>query len=203
MSNLEPTVFVVDDDESVRDALARLVRSAGLNVETFASAEAFLKRPRPDAPGCLLLDVQLPDLNGLDLQRYMAGAHDDIPIIFISGHGDVPTTVRAMKNGAVEFLTKPLIDTDVLHSVLEAIARHKAAREDHAAAADLRAHYDSLTPREKEVMAHVVAGLLNKQIAGELGISEDTVKVHRGQVMRKMKAASLAALVKMAGKLGP
>jgi FixJ family two-component response regulator len=203
MASLQPTIFIVDDDESVRESLARLVRSEGLNVETFASAEAFLKRTRTDAPGCLLLDVQLPDLNGLDLQRHMAAADDDIPIIFISGKGDIPTTVRAMKDGAVEFLTKPLSDAEVLHSIIEAIARHNATREHHAAAAELRACYGLLTPREKQVMAHVVEGLLNKQIAGELGISEDTVKVHRGHVMRKMKADSLAALVKMAGRLAP
>ena len=202
MADTPAIVFVVDDDASVREALQRLVRSAGLQVEAFASAEAFLARPRADAPACLVLDVRLPDLSGLDLQRRMADANNEIPIVFITGHGDIPTTVRAMKAGAMEFLTKPLVDGDVLESIQQALARDRATRDHQADTAALRGRFALLTPREAEVMAWVVSGLLNKQIAGELGISEETVKVHRGHVMRKMEADSLADLVRMSGRLG-
>jgi FixJ family two-component response regulator len=202
MAETQAIVFVVDDDASVREALERLVRSAGLRVEAFASAEEFLTRPKADAPSCLVLDVQLPDLSGLDLQRRMADASNDIPIVFITGHGDIPTTVRAMKAGAVEFLTKPLVEGDLLESIRHAIARDRADRRHHADTADLRARFASLTPREEEVMAWVVTGLLNKQIARELGISEETVKVHRGHAMRKMQADSVAELVRMSERLG-
>ena len=202
MPDTEAIVFVVDDDASVREALGRLIRSAGLKVEAFASAEEFLNRPPADAPSCLVLDVRLPDLSGLDLQRRMVDAKNEIPIVFITGHGDIPTTVRAMKAGAVEFLTKPLVDGDLLESIRYAIARDRTARQRHAETAELRARFASLTPREQEVMAWVVSGRLNKQIAGELGISEETVKVHRGQVMRKMEADSVANLVRMSERLG-
>jgi len=202
MPETQPIVFVVDDDASVREAVERLVRSAGLRVEAFASAEEFLTRPKADAPSCLVLDVQLPDLSGLDLQRRMADANNEIPIVFITGHGDIPTTVRAMKAGAVEFLTKPLVEGDLLESIRHAIARDRADRRHHADTADLRARFASLTPREEEVMAWVVTGLLNKQIARELGISEETVKVHRGHAMRKMQADSVAELVRMSERLG-
>jgi FixJ family two-component response regulator len=202
MAETQGIVFVVDDDASVREALERLVRSAGLRVEAFASAEEFLTHPRADAPSCLVLDVQLPNLNGLDLQRRMVNANAKIPIVFITGHGDIPTTVSAMKAGAVEFLTKPLVEGDVLESIRGAIARDRAVRDRHADAAALRARHASLTRREREVMEWVVSGLLNKQIAGELGISEETVKVHRGHVMRKMGADSLAGLVRMSERLG-
>jgi FixJ family two-component response regulator len=202
MPDPQAIVFVVDDDASVREALARLIRSAGLQVETFASAEDFLTRPRAEAPSCLLLDLRLPDLSGLDVQRRLVDAHQTLPILFITGHGDIPTTVRAMKAGAVEFLTKPLVEGDVLDSIHRAIARDRTVRDHEADAAALRACYVSLTPREAQVMEWVVSGLLNKQIAGELGISEETVKVHRGHVMRKMKADSLAELVRMSERLG-
>ena len=202
MADAQAIVFVVDDDASVREALQRLVRSAGLTVEAFASAEEFLNRARTDGPSCLVLDVRLPELSGLDLQQRMIETNNEMPIVFITGHGDIPTTVRAMKAGAVEFLTKPLVDGDVLESIRQAIARDRAVRDHHAGTADLRARYDSLTPREQEVMAWVVSGLLNKQVAGELGISEETIKVHRGHVMRKMQADSLAALVRMSERLG-
>jgi FixJ family two-component response regulator len=201
MLDVQGTVFVVDDDASVREALERLVRSAGLNVQAFASSEEFLKHPRVDAPSCLVLDVRLPNLSGLDLQRQMADAQNEIPIIFITGQGDIPTTVRAMKAGALEFLTKPLVERDVLESIRQAIERDRSARSEHADTAELRARYASLTPREAQVMDAAVSGLLNKQIAGELGISEETVKVHRGHAMRKMKADSLAGLVRMSEKL--
>jgi len=194
-------VFVVDDDASVREALQRLVRSAGLRVEAFASAEEFLKRGRSEEPSCLVLDVRLPELSGLDLQRRMIDTNNEMPIVFITGHGDIPTTVRAMKAGAVEFLTKPLVEGDVLESIQQAIARDRTVRDQHVKTADLRARYALLTPREQEVMAWVVSGLLNKQIAGELSISEATVKAHRGSVMRKMEADSLAALVRMSERL--
>jgi FixJ family two-component response regulator len=200
--NPPPIVFIVDDDESVREALAGLVRSAGMRVEAFASAAAFLARPRVDAPSCLVLDVRLPGLSGLDLQRRLAEVNTEIPIVFISGHSDVPTSVTAMKAGAIEFLLKPLADTDILEAIGRAIVRHRADRERHAEMTDLRSRHGSLTPREREVMECVVAGLLNKQIAAELGISEVTIKVHRGQVMRKMLADSLADLVRQAEKLG-
>ena len=202
MPESQAVVFVVDDDASVREALQRLVRSAGLRVEAFASAEEFLNRARTEGPCCLVLDVRLPELSGLDLQRRMVDTNNEMPIVFITGHGDIPTTVRAMKAGAVEFLTKPLVEGDVLESIRLAIARDRAVRDHHAETAALRARYASLTPREEEVMAWVVSGLLNKQIAGELGISEETVKVHRGHVMRKMEADSLAALVRMSERLG-
>jgi FixJ family two-component response regulator len=198
----EPIVFVVDDDESVREALASLVRSAEMRVEVFPSAQAFLMRTPVDAPSCLVLDVRLQGGSGLDLQRRLTELDTEIPIIFITGHGDVPTSVAAMKAGAIEFLLKPLADVDVLEAIGRAIARHRASRERKAENAELKSRYASLTAREREVMRGVVKGLLNKQIAAELGITEITIKVHRGQLMRKMMAGSLADLVRQAEKLG-
>jgi FixJ family two-component response regulator len=201
-SDPAPRVFVVDDDVSVREAMSSLIRSAGIQVESFASAQAFRERRRDDAPGCVVLDVRLPGSCGLEIQRELAGLDADLPVIFITGHADVPTTVRAMKAGAIEFLLKPLADADILEAVERAIAQHRAARELRAELAVVEASYQSLTPREREVMERVTAGLLNKQIAAELGTREVTVKVHRAQVMRKMGADSLAGLVRQAEKLG-
>lgn len=197
-----PIVFIVDDDVSVRSALESLIESAGWVAETFASAQEFLRRPRVAAPSCLVLDVSLPDINGLELQRLVATDRTDMPIIFISGYGDVPMTVRAMKAGAVEFLMKPFKDDVLLDAIRGAIDRSLTALREESEAQVLRSRSASLTPREREVMALVVSGLLNKQVGGELGISEITVKAHRGQVMRKMKAESLPALVTMAWRLG-
>jgi len=202
MPNATPVVFVVDDDVSVRESLELLICFAGWQPETFASAQEFLARPRVLAPSCLVLDVSLPDLNGLDLQKLVAVDRVDMPIIFITGYGDVPMTVQAMKAGAVEFLTKPFNDDVLLSAIRSAIERSFAVLNDEAETQALRDCHASLTPREREVMALVVSGLLNKQIGGELGISEITVKAHRGKVMRKMKADSLADLVTMAARLG-
>ena len=202
MTEADAIVFVVDDDASVRQSLKNLVGSVGLRVEAFASAQEFLRSKRIDVPGCLVLDVRLPGLSGLDLQKRMVEACIEIPIIFITGHGDIPMTVRAMKAGAVEFLTKPFRDQDLLDAIQQALERDRMAREQRAEMEELRGRLDSLTPREREVMGLVVAGLLNKQIAGELGTSETTIKIHRHQVMEKMSAGSLAELVRMADRLG-
>jgi FixJ family two-component response regulator len=201
-SQAEPVVFVVDDDASVRDALKSLLRSVGLLVEVFGSAPEFLQSKLPDVPSCLVLDVRLPGLSGLDFQTELAKANIHIPIIFITGHGDIPMTVKAMKAGAVEFLTKPFRDQDLLDAVQLGLERDRIRREGEHSVSKLKALFDSLTPREQEVIAYVTAGLMNKQIAGELGVSEITIKVHRGNVMRKMGAKSLADLVRMADTLG-
>jgi FixJ family two-component response regulator len=195
-------IAVVDDDPSVREGLSSLIRSAGLRVETFASAQEFLSRSGAETFSCLVLDLQMPGLSGLDLQKHMAEAEIEIPIVFLTGHGDIPVSVRAMKAGAVEFLTKPFDEQDLLQAVQEAIERDRIGREQRAHLRDLRDRYDSLTGREREVMQQVVSGLLNKQIAAVLEITEFTVKIHRGQVMRKMRADSVADLVRMAGHLG-
>ncbi|MFY9950695.1 MAG: response regulator [Candidatus Sulfotelmatobacter sp.] len=203
MLQVTPIVFVVDDDVSVRESLELLIRCAGWQPETFPSAQEFLDYPRVLIPNCLVLDISLPGLNGLDLQRLVAGDRTDMPIIFITGHGDVPMTVQAMKAGAVEFLTKPFNDDVLLTAIRAALARSSAALGKDAEMRVLRERYASLSQREQQVMALVVSGLLNKQVGGELGISEITVKAHRGKVMQKMKASSLADLVKMAARLRP
>ena len=201
MKPADPIVFVVDDDASVREAIRSLIMSVGLHVEAFETARDFLRSKLLDAPGCLVLDVRLPGLSGLDLQRELAAHAVKLPIIFITGHGDIPMSVRAMKAGAVEFLTKPFRDQDLLDAIQQALARDRDSRHKQSQIAELRARFEELTAREKEVMGLVAAGLLNKQIAGELRISEITVKIHRAQVMKKMGAGSLADLVRMTEKL--
>jgi len=198
----EAIIAVVDDDPSVRQGLQRLIRSVGWKAETFASAQEFLARPPTEAPSCLVLDLQLRDLSGLDLQKRMAEVGLETPIVFLTGHGNIPASVQAMKAGAVEFLTKPVDGQDLLRAIQEAIERDRRTRQQHADMRQLRDRYESLTPREQEVMRQVVSGLLNKQIAAELRITEDTVKFHRGHIMRKMRADSLADLVRMAETLG-
>jgi FixJ family two-component response regulator len=202
MSDEQPTVFVIDDDPSVREALQGLIRTVGLDVRTFASAADFLAAERPDNPSCLVLDVRLPGLSGLDFQNELAKSDAKFPIIFISGHGDIPMSVRAIKAGAIEFLTKPFRDQDLLDAVQQGIERDRTRRREAAASVDLRERLATLTAREREVMTLVATGLLNKQIAAQLDVSEVTVKVHRSNVMRKMGARSLADLVRMTDRLG-
>jgi FixJ family two-component response regulator len=198
----EPIVFVIDDDAPMREALGNLFRSVGLQVEVFGSASEFLQSKLPDVPGCLILDIRLPRLSGLDFQAELAKASIHIPVIFMTGHGDIPMSVRAMKAGAVDFLTKPFRDQDMLDAVTTAIERDRGSRNEARILSDLHALFATLTPREREVMALVTAGLMNKQIAAEIGIAEITVKIHRGHIMRKMAAKSLADLVRMAQALG-
>lgn len=201
MSSESSSVFVVEDDVSMGEALTNLFRSVGLNVKTFRAADEFLRAPHPPAPSCLVLDVRLPGTSGLDLQRHLT-SHLRIPIVFITAHGDIPMSVQAMKAGAVDFLTKPFRDQDLLDAVQRGIELDRAAREEQVELRDLTKRYSSLSAREQEVMKLVVRGLLNKQAAGELGTTEATIKLHRGKVMHKMKANSLADLIKMAQKLG-
>ena len=202
MTEAPPIVYVVDDDPSVRRAIKRLIGSAGLQVELFGSAQEFLQCRRPDAPSCLVLDIRLPGISGLDFQPQLAEAGIRIPIIFITGHGDIPMTVRAMKAGAVEFLTKPFRDRDLLDAIQLALERDRTRRQQESEIAELWKRFESLTPREREILPLVVSGRLNKQIAAGLGTSEITIKVHRASAMRKMQAESLADLVRMAGRLG-
>jgi FixJ family two-component response regulator len=201
MTKDQPIIYVLDDDDRVREALSGLLSSLGFRVEVFASASEYLEFERPDSPACLILDLELPGMSGLELQQKIA-ADDSPPVIFVTGHGDVPSSVRAMKAGAIEFLLKPFDNQDLLRSIDAAIVQDREARLRRAELAELRRRYSLLTPREREVLPFVVAGLLNKQTAAELGTSEITIQVHRGQIMRKMAASSLADLVKMASKLG-
>ena len=202
MSSERPVVFVVDDDTAMREALQDLLASVGMDVRLFASTQDFMRAQRPDAPGCLVLDVRLPGASGLSFQEELPRAGVDLPVIFITGHGDIPMTVRAMKAGAVEFLSKPFRDQELLDAIDAAVERHRAQRREAALVAELRQRFAALTQREREVMALVSAGRVNKQIASDLGISEATVKVHRGQIMRKMQTTSLAQLVRIADTLG-